>query len=114
MMIFLTTPELGNIRSHQRDTHVEEGAFAEEKILDTPELGSDDDRFTDWNEHFLLLKQKLHFSTSNYNYGLSFQSKNMEDPGLGAHTDCKNTDKASRIILAETMWNIQNQMQKTY
>ena len=33
------TPELGNIRSHQRDTHVEEGVFAEEKIPDTPELG---------------------------------------------------------------------------
>ena len=57
----LDTKELGNIRSHQRDTHVEEGAFAEEKILDTPELGYDDDLFTDWNEHFLILKQNYIF-----------------------------------------------------
>ena len=49
----LETKELGNIRSHQRDTHVEEGAFAEEKILDTPKLGFD---ATDWNEHFQTLK----------------------------------------------------------
>ena len=79
--------------------HVEE-AFVDEKILGTPELGNDDD----WNEHFLLLKQKLHFSTSYYHYGLSFLWKNMEDPGLDAHTDCTNTNKVSRIILGETMW----------
>ena len=32
---------------------------------------------------------------SYYHYGLSFLWRNMEDHGLGTHTDCKNTDKAS-------------------
>ena len=51
----LDTKELGNIRSHQRNTHVEEAVDEDDDLL-TPELRYDDDHFTDWNGHFLLLK----------------------------------------------------------